>query len=105
MLKSIQLKKYEHTLAKKYAQHGAYLVQVKIGGAWVTKCFLKRCPECGKALSGMISAEGWEYCVESACHYQRIVYTYEESKALAAEFASHESAFRRSPKPLLDSYS
>ncbi|MFB8793167.1 MAG: hypothetical protein U7126_02790 [Microcoleus sp.] len=75
----------EHNLAKKYARHGAYLRQINIGGVWVTKCFLRRCPKCGKTLLGMLSVDGIEQCVESRCDYQRTVYTADELKLIGGK--------------------
>lgn len=75
MTESISASKYQHSLAQRYARQGAYLRKVKIDGAWVTKCFLKKSPKCSKKLLGMLSADGWECCMEPNWDYQRRVYT------------------------------
>jgi hypothetical protein len=71
-----------YLLAKKYAKVGAYVKKVRIGGVWVSKCFLGKCPQCFKKLPGMLSADGRECCVEQDCDYERVVYTASELNLL-----------------------
>jgi hypothetical protein len=72
----------QNNLAKAYARQGAYLVKVKIGNNWVTKCFIKKCPRCDKKLPKGLSARGIEACTTPRCGYKRRVYTPEEWESL-----------------------
>ena len=71
-----------YSLAKMYARQGAYVRKIKIGGNWVSKCFLQRCPKCFSKLPSMLTHDGWEYCVKGGCTYNRQVYTKSELKLL-----------------------
>lgn len=71
-----------YSLAKRYARHGAYLRKVKIYDAWVSKCFLARCPKCFRKLPGMLSVDGVETCLHRDCDYERVVYTATELEGL-----------------------
>jgi hypothetical protein len=67
-----------YDFARKYRKSGAFIKKVKIGGNYISKCFLRKCPKCGKKLPGMIAADWSENCVESGCDYHRQIVTLAE---------------------------
>ncbi len=67
-----------YDFARKYRRFGACVRKVKIRGNYISKCFLIRCPKCGKKLPGMLAADWSENCVESGCDYSRQVVTLAE---------------------------
>jgi len=67
-----------YVFAQKYRKYGAFVKKVRIRGALVSKCFLKRCPKCGKRLTGMIAADWSENCIERNCNYRRQIVTLAE---------------------------
>jgi len=71
-----------HEFAKKYARHGASIRSAKVGGVYVRKVFLNRCPVCFCLLPSMLTADGVEACVKSGCGYQRRIFSCEENANL-----------------------
>ncbi len=67
-----------YDFARKYRKYGAFVRKVKIGSNYLSKCFLTRCPKCGKKLPGTLAADWSENCVESGCSYRRQVVTLAE---------------------------
>jgi hypothetical protein len=72
------LKLSVYDFARKYRKFGAFVRKVKIGNNHVGKCFLRKCPKCGKKLPGMIAADWSENCIESGCNYRRQIVTLAE---------------------------
>ena len=60
-----------YDFARKYRRLGAFVRKVKIKNNYVSKCFLRKCPKCGKRLPGTVAADWSENCIESTCDYRR----------------------------------
>jgi hypothetical protein len=67
-----------YDFARKYRKSGAFIQKVRIKGNYVSKCFLRYCPKCGKKLPGTIAADWSENCVERGCGYRRQIVTLAE---------------------------
>jgi len=67
-----------YVFAQKYSKYGAFVKKARIRGDYVAKCFLKRCPKCGKKLPGMIAADWSENCIQTNCDYRRQIVTLAE---------------------------
>ncbi len=72
------LKMSAYDFARKYRKLGAFVKRVKIGGNYVSKCFLGKCPKCGQKLPGTVAADWSENCVNRDCDYRRQIVTLAE---------------------------